>query len=97
MKRYFICNRHAQCGSPCHDKCMVTSDFFKSKAYQSKIKSDIVFIKDTHGDWVQMSESIDKYLDDSQIKKPLEYIKIPYDFLLQFELKRRLKRETKKS
>lgn len=98
MKRFFICNRHNQCGSPCYEDCMLTTDFFKSKTYQNGVKTDISFIKDTKGNWVQMSESIDKYLKDSQVKKPVEFIKLPYDVLLQFELKRRLKKsETRKS
>lgn len=98
ITRYFICARGGQCGRPCEEHCFYTSDFFKSKMYKNTVKDGggVLLLKMKNGDWIEDDQkgSRDLYLDE--LKKPIEGIKVPYGFLEQCELERRLKRARKR-
>lgn len=94
---FYICSRQGQCLKPCNENCLYTSDFFKSKLYheQAKPSLPIDFLKDKRGDWWEVNWDWDNNLPKAHRSDPEELIHVPYDYLVQIEASRKLKKNIK--
>lgn len=95
---FYICARCGQCGKPCEDNCLYTSDFAKSKLRHDTIKpvKDVNFIFTVQGNWIQLDEDGKVRAPYKMIPKPYRILSASYDEILQTETMHALKRDKKK-
>lgn len=90
---YYICQRNNQCKKKCNDNCLYTSNFEKSKLYHAGIKPvSVKLIKDKRGDYWEVDENWDHNLPVADRAFPEKIIDIPYQYIAQIELRRKIVR-----
>lgn len=90
---YYICQRNNQCKKPCHEDCLYTHDFKKSKLFYMDVKPEKVkLIQDKQNNWYEVDFNWDKNLPVAYRKQPKKIIEVPYEYIAQIEVRRLLVR-----